>query len=48
MKDSVQPSVWISIIDEIKSSFKSVFTRAIFLDDFLYMPLHIIGGVTLS
>ena len=31
-----------SFHDEIKSSFKAVFTRAIFLDDFLYMHLHII------
>ena len=29
-------------------SFKALFTRAIFLDDFLYMHLHIIGSVTLS
>ena len=28
--------------------FKAMFTRAIFLDDFLYMHLHIIGSVTLS
>ena len=26
-------------------SFKALFTRAIFLDDFLYMHLHIIGSV---
>ena len=38
----------MEIDDEIKSSFEVVFARAIFLDDFLYMPLHIIGSVRLS